>query len=399
VVRSTNVLSFPRRGRTRTSTTLEQLDTFRALSLKSLLQILRPAGCHRPAESRGPEDTTVKGNCVAGGTLGANQPVFVAPTIKWDLPGGDGFETFYNGMFVKFTSGTLATAGVGGANLKRRVTSYNKVTQVATLAGGRLPALADGASFEINMETPANAAVADPTLGYTPFETYINKEVAFQIDAYDHNVQDVITITTDAEGTLSAAAKQANANAPTHGDAEATIYRSNYAWTPSAKFGGYNKKVCFTATDLGGNDDRVEDKSVRCITISVQRCYYYVGDDAESFSSIGTKFGLDYLTLWSFNPQYWTFNIAQTHKLSIGRLYEVARGDTLLSIAGNMGTTLASLKDFNFDVKTEAAQKSLRGGSAWSDSAGGSLSKKRQQLCVVPNTRSCKDGSTGCTYV
>lgn len=103
-----------------------------------------------------------------------------------------------------------------------------------------------------------------------------------------------------------------------------------FAWTPGVSYGGYRRRLCFVAAAAdgapGGSSSRV------CFDISVERCRYRV-KAGDTFQSIARTFGVDWLTLWGLNVNSKSVVPTVGEDISVGRAYDVAHGDTLLSIS------------------------------------------------------------------
>ena len=104
--------------------------------------------------------------------------------------------------------------------------------------------------------------------------------------------------------------------------------------------------------------------------VSVERCKYVAetGDDIKKIASI---FNVDWLTLWGLNAKLGSLTTTPADEIMVGRLYQVLEGDTLLSIATQFQTSVASIRTLNYDLIQPRAAAALSPGT---------------NICIFPNT-------------
>lgn len=144
---------------------------------------------------------------------------------------------------------------------------------------------------------------------------------------------------------------------------------ATFKWTPGVSYGGFDRRVCFLAYSRGGTLGGAGSTRM-CVDIKVERCRYRV-KAGETFQSIARTFGMDSLTLWGLNVQSNGTQPTAGTDISLGRMYTVGYGDTLLSISKELGTTVASIRRLNYDLSGQRAATALAEHSI---------------ICVFPST-------------
>jgi hypothetical protein len=201
----------------------------------------------------------------------------------------------------------------------------------------------------------------------------IGKVGSFRVTAADYNCADVLTLGVTPNGEPlpgDAVMSKQSSYAATTGCIAVT---REVTWTPSYKYGGYKKHICFQAVDLGGTCGHSRPQTAEhCVPVEVRRCIYAMQYD-QQLQHVAAAYGTDWMRLWSVNPEvmhpdYVPF-VGQT--ITIGHLLRMdSENEMPASIARRMGMSLQQLKDLNYDVDTTHP---LRRG---------------QMLCVIPD--SCK---------
>jgi len=166
-----------------------------------------------------------------------------------------------------------------------------------------------------------------------------------------------------------------------------------FEWTPGPKDGGFNKEICFTATDMAAGQSVPEsempggrpaghpfflagdcaqaDETVHCVLVSVQRCVWGVQVE-DTLQDIASRFDTNWLQLWHLNPSmpHPDFHLTEEHQgfpINVGHLYTAEYGDTLDELADRFGTSVGGLRDMNADI-------------SGSDIADGST------ICITPDS-------------
>jgi len=211
--------------------------------------------------------------------------------------------------------------------------------------------------------------------GATPeqFNVTIGLEGALPLHVSDGNCLDTITVAAAVDGGGGGTQLPPGARLVAQDVGTATCARSlvHMLWRPSAKHGGFNRDVCFVATDTGGGCRGMAPKRTEhCVRVSVARCRYALQVD-EQLQDVAERFGMDWMRLWSLNLalHHPDFIVHAGQQIAVGHLYRsVSRHEMPAAVAKRMGMSEDLLRDLNNDLDHTAP---LRLG---------------QELCVVPDS-------------
>lgn len=136
-------------------------------------------------------------------------------------------------------------------------------------------------------------------------------------------------------------------------DAVCTEARSRMSWLPASKQGGFEEEVCFTAYDKGGScNGMLPQKATYCINMVVTRCMYAVQMD-EQLQDIATRFGMDWVRLWSLNPAllHPDYIVGMGVTIHVGHTYRADNSKSMpMDIARRMGMSETLIRDLNYGL-------------------------------------------------
>jgi len=207
--------------------------------------------------------------------------------------------------------------------------------------------------------------------------TFMGKLLTFKIAFADiRHDHEMVTIRQAADGLTLEGARFVGSPTHSHMDVGGAggMERETSVmveWFPDAKYGGFSGHVCFVAQDGSEGPFRREDETVGCVSVSVDRCKWWVQTE-DTLVQVAARFGTNWLQVWHFNPTILHPDNALPPGLVIntGHLYVAEPSDALSALAERFGTSVTHIRANNWDMGG-MPDTGLRVG---------------QPMCVVPSS-------------
>ena len=230
---------------------------------------------------------------------------------------------------------------------------------------------------ELVVTTPADAGPVFtwPPQGHT-VQFYMRQEKNLTLTAESSNPYDVMAIEAVDPAQLEQLGMTLSDTQDVMGRVRATDaataakVQAILRWWPHISHGGLDQSVCFKLVTYQDPGRAAIPDQHRCLTVRVARCKYVAapGDDIKKIAAV---FKVDWLTLWGLNSNLGSLETPPGKEINIGRSYQVLDGDTMLSIATELGMSVSDIRRLNFDLTQPRAATALNPSSS---------------ICIFPNT-------------